>query len=148
MTRTERAAYPRAIIRDRSSSRSGLDPSIRKNGAGGHNWGSIADERVLESSALQDEGMILEEDKVSNDIATTVEAAGNERRPEVQRANSNGPSDEEVQKARKYRKGALKGQNIDLAKIARTSAALSTSPPSPDSARRPGQGLNNADHSD
>lgn len=55
MTRTERAAYPRALNRDRSTSRTGLDPSIRKGGAGNHNWGSLADERRLEDNALDDE---------------------------------------------------------------------------------------------
>jgi len=55
MTRTARAAYPRAVLKDRSESRSGLDTSIRKDGAGQHNWGSIADEQHLESAALEDE---------------------------------------------------------------------------------------------
>ena len=55
MTRTARATYPRAVLKDRSESRSGLDPSIRKDGAGQHNWGSIADERDLESAAIEDE---------------------------------------------------------------------------------------------
>jgi Hyaluronan / mRNA binding family len=55
MTRTERAAFPRAVVKDRSLSRSGLDKSIRKNGAGQHNWGSISDEAELEFAALEDE---------------------------------------------------------------------------------------------
>lgn len=55
MTRTERAAYPRAVNRDRSESRTGLDNSLRKGGAGGHNWGSLNDEQYLESSAIDDE---------------------------------------------------------------------------------------------
>ena len=55
MTRTARAAYPRAVLKDRSESRSGLDSSIRKDGAGQHNWGSIADERDLETAAIEDE---------------------------------------------------------------------------------------------
>jgi len=57
MTRTARAAYPRAIIKDRSESRSGLDPSIRKSGAGHHNWGSLADELHLETAAIDDESL-------------------------------------------------------------------------------------------
>lgn len=57
MTRTARAAYPRAVIKDRSESRSGLDPSIRKSGAGHHNWGSLADELRMEEAAIGDEEM-------------------------------------------------------------------------------------------
>jgi hypothetical protein len=55
MTRTERAVHPRALNRDRSESRTGLDSSLRKRGAGGHNWGSLDDEQYLESSAMDDE---------------------------------------------------------------------------------------------
>ena len=60
MTRTARAAYPRAVIKDRSESRTGLDSSIRKSGAGHHNWGSIADELQLETAAIDDEEMETE----------------------------------------------------------------------------------------
>lgn len=56
MTRTERAAFPRALFRDRSESKSGLDKSLRKSGGGNHNWGSIHNEGYLESAALEDEG--------------------------------------------------------------------------------------------
>jgi hypothetical protein len=55
MTRTERSVYPRAVLRDRSESKSGLDKSLRKGGAGGHNWGKLADERMLEDTAFDDE---------------------------------------------------------------------------------------------
>jgi hypothetical protein len=55
MTRTSRAAYPRAVEKDRSISRSGLDPRPRKGGAGYHNWGSLADEGYLEEAAIADE---------------------------------------------------------------------------------------------
>jgi hypothetical protein len=61
MTRTERAGFPRALGRDRSESKSGLDKSLRKNGAGQHNWGNLADEGYLESAALEDEAGELEE---------------------------------------------------------------------------------------
>lgn len=59
MTRTERATFPRALIRDRSESKSGLDKSFRKGGGGNHNWGSIADEGYLEAAALDDEEQSL-----------------------------------------------------------------------------------------
>ena len=60
MTRTARAAHPRAVIKDRSESRTGLNPSIRKSGAGHHNWGSLADERHLEEAAIDDEELDIE----------------------------------------------------------------------------------------
>lgn len=62
MTRTERATNPRAVIRDRSESKSGLNKSMPKNGAGTHNWGSYADERELEDAALADEEQELGDD--------------------------------------------------------------------------------------
>lgn len=70
MTRTARAAYPRAVLKDRSECRSGLNSSIRKDGAGQHNWGSIADEQLLETAAIEDEileaGRDLEEEDLNN----------------------------------------------------------------------------------
>lgn len=59
MTRTARASFPRAAAKDRSESRTGLDKSIRKGGAGAHNWGSIDDEGELEAAALEDEALEL-----------------------------------------------------------------------------------------
>ena len=61
MTRTSRAAYPRALDRDRSQSRTGLPRTLRKCGAGSHNWGSLADEGDLEAAALADEKREIEE---------------------------------------------------------------------------------------
>lgn len=55
MTRTERATSPRAIIKDRSESKTGIDKHTPKNGAGPHNWGSLMDERELEEAATFDE---------------------------------------------------------------------------------------------
>jgi len=63
MTRTERASYPRALNRDRSESRNGLDSSLRKRGAGNYNWGSLADEHRLESTAQDDEESELVEEE-------------------------------------------------------------------------------------
>lgn len=53
MTRTERSLSPRAIIKDRSESKSGMDKALRKGGAGSHNWGNIDQEYYLE--AIDDE---------------------------------------------------------------------------------------------
>lgn len=72
MTRTARAAYPRAILKDRSESRSGLDSSIRKHGAGQHNWGSINDEHTLETDAMDDENL-EETAEVRDDLSTSTE---------------------------------------------------------------------------
>lgn len=55
MTRTERSLSPRAIIKDRSESKSGMDKALRKGGAGSHNWGNINDEYLIEAEALDDE---------------------------------------------------------------------------------------------
>jgi hypothetical protein len=74
MTRTARAAYPRAVLRDRSESRSGLDSSIRKDGAGQHNWGSIADERQLEFEAIEDE---MREAGIEEEEASATISKGN-----------------------------------------------------------------------
>lgn len=43
MTRTARAAFPRAIIKDRSQSRSGFSKEMKKGGAGSHNWGKLGE---------------------------------------------------------------------------------------------------------
>lgn len=55
MTRTERATSPRAIIKDRSESKTGIDKRTPKGGAGTHNWGSLMDERNLEDAAAYDQ---------------------------------------------------------------------------------------------
>lgn len=61
MTRTERASFPRAIIKDRAESKTGMDKRTPKQGAGTHNWGSLIDERELEEGAEYDEVRELEE---------------------------------------------------------------------------------------
>lgn len=76
MTRTARASHPRALNRDRSESRTGLDNSIRKGGAGGHNWGSLADESLLEARALDDEDMEPIADSTESDRVAGSEGGG------------------------------------------------------------------------
>ncbi|TCD64996.1 hypothetical protein EIP91_003363 [Steccherinum ochraceum] len=117
MTRTERAAFPRAIIKDRAESKSGMDKSTPKHGAGPHNWGSLIDERELEEGADYDE-------------ARETEAAGTRKAspPSIERRTSS-VSDEDREKAREFRKNALRADGLDLSAIARTSSAVSTSPP-------------------
>jgi hypothetical protein len=67
MTRTARSSFPRAVRKDRSESKSGLDKSLRKNGAGMHNWGSIADEKTLEFAALDDEELEFDDNESTSD---------------------------------------------------------------------------------
>ena len=68
MTRTSRAAFPRAILKDRQS-RSGLSNEMKKGGAGTHNWGSLAQERALEDAALYDVDDYEEEEVEGNAAA-------------------------------------------------------------------------------
>ncbi|KAG6818567.1 hypothetical protein H0H93_003940 [Arthromyces matolae] len=126
MTRTARSSTLRAIKRDRSESKSGLDKSIRKNGAGPHNWGNIADERALELAAMDDEEFEVEmEESASSDTLSSSSESLEDKKPGFQRSLSN----EELESARKFRKGALKTTGLDLSAIARTSSAV-TSPKS------------------
>ncbi|KAF9224894.1 hypothetical protein BS17DRAFT_779233 [Gyrodon lividus] len=123
MTRTERAAFPRALVRDRSESKSGLDKSLRKGGSGHYNWGNLADESYLEAAALEDEARDLadSEDENKRDVERPERAAVERRYSSL--------TEEERQLARNFRKNALKGQDIDLSAIARTSPAVSIFPP-------------------
>ncbi|KAG6827016.1 hypothetical protein H0H92_013536 [Tricholoma furcatifolium] len=126
MTRTARSAFPRAINRDRSESKSGLDKSVRKNGAGPHGWGSLADERDHEFAALGDEEVEVEEELSSSENLSNISESLEDKKPAFQRSNSALTTDE-LESAKKFRKNALKTSNLDLSAIARTSSAV-TSP--------------------
>jgi len=126
MTRTSRAAFPRAVNKDRSESRSGLDKSIRKSGAGYHNWGSLADEEYLEYAALDDEQRELEEERQSSP-EEVLQGSPKPAKPESTTGLSS-ISDDELESAKEFRKKALKDHGLDLSAIARTSSAVSTSP--------------------
>lgn len=138
MTRTERATSPRAILKDRyvthnitithvsyslhissvfsatinkllrSESKSGYDKSLRKGGAGPHNWGAVREELELERDALEDNEFETEE----LDVADQPNAA---IRPSVDGPIENGTlpngaaNEDEVEKAREYRAKGLKG---------------------------------------
>ncbi|KAJ2922905.1 hypothetical protein H1R20_g14165, partial [Candolleomyces eurysporus] len=112
MTRTARAAYPRAVMKDRSESRSGLDSSLRKGGA--------------ETDALEDENVELEEAGREQDVVEDTSSKDTRSSPPATSL-----SEDELKQARKYRKGLLNKKDVDLSAIARTSAAASTSPPNP-----------------
>ena len=114
MTRTERSLSPRAIIKDRSESKSGMDKALRKGGAGGHNWGSVNEEYLLESEALDDE----RQEPVANKGRYPPRTARDPpltrppleepaEKPELTRRSSVA-SEEDVTAAREIRKRALK----------------------------------------
>ena len=60
MTRTEHATSPRALQHDHSENKGGVDTSIRKGGAGAHNWGSIDEEARCEQEGLADERLDIQ----------------------------------------------------------------------------------------
>ncbi|KAI0049488.1 hypothetical protein FA95DRAFT_1581710 [Auriscalpium vulgare] len=126
MTRTERSTSPRALLKDRSEARNGYDNSLRKGGAGAHNWGSLEDEARYENEGLADE----EADFV-NDPETAGAPkpdSGDRTKPQPIRRTSS-VTEEDRNKAVKVRQNALKDGGIDLAAIARSSVAVSSSPP-------------------
>ncbi|KAF8723933.1 Cyclophilin type peptidyl-prolyl cis-trans isomerase/CLD, partial [Rhizoctonia solani] len=124
MTRTERAAYPRAINKDRSEPRNGMDKSMKKGGAAG-GWGTIDDEiAVGQDDYEREEGR----DEVADDLTNSTISG---KSPEIPRRSSISMTDEERRDAKDFRAHALKDGETDLAAIARTSSAASTSPRAP-----------------
>lgn len=105
MTRTQRAISPRAILKDRSESKSGYDKSLRKEGAGPHNWGSMREELSLEQDALADAQLEGFDEPLESTPANVNQAV---------RANVDGPpsptlsDEEERENARQVRTRALK----------------------------------------
>ncbi|KAG9308327.1 hypothetical protein JVU11DRAFT_12091 [Chiua virens] len=141
MTRTERATFPRARVRDRSESKSGLDKSLRKGGSGQHNWGSIANEGYLEAAAIYD----VEGSEDHSSSADSEESSRDSFEKSESERSFISSTEEQKRLARDFRKTAFKGEGhpvlsrdrvcflppsvaIDLSAIARTSAAVSTSP--------------------
>ncbi|KAJ3732809.1 hypothetical protein DFJ43DRAFT_1153893 [Lentinula guzmanii] len=123
MTRTARAAFPRAIIKDRSQSRSGLGKVMKKEGAGSHNWGKLGEIETVGSELDYDsEGELtmlrstgLDSDDALQDVPTR------------RKRSLSVPNDKEIEAAKQLRKNALNG-TVDLATIARTSVAVSSVP--------------------
>ncbi|KAI6132861.1 hypothetical protein EV401DRAFT_1914632 [Pisolithus croceorrhizus] len=103
MTRTERATYPRAAMRDRSLSKSGLDNHLRKSGGGHHNWGNLAEEEYLEAAAREDSA---HEFAKESDEQHSRKADAHK----LTRERANSSSEEDIQRAREIRKNALKAQ--------------------------------------
>jgi len=96
MTRTERSTHPRAIIRDRSESKSGLDKRVQKNGGGAHSWGALADDVEWANEMLDDADAALEDNTPKVKRKSSKDAPKMERRM----------SDEERNEALKLRQGA------------------------------------------
>ncbi|THV05768.1 hypothetical protein K435DRAFT_773692 [Dendrothele bispora CBS 962.96] len=125
MTRTARAISPRAIIKDRSLNRSGLDRNLRKEGGGQHNWGRPEDELA----ALEDEQFEFEEyenELKDDDSSSNGSEGAAETKP--RKVSNAGFTEEELAAAKAIRKKGFKGE-VDLGAIARSSNAVSSSPP-------------------
>jgi len=133
MTGTKRATNPRALIRDRSNSKSGMDKSMRKAGGGAHNWGNMEDQ--IEAEMYDDGEEDSLEDAAKSASVPPVDASEYVDHPKDRRASvstastGTGVTEEEREKAQEYRAKALREGNLDLAAIARTSGAIATSPP-------------------
>lgn len=100
---------------NRSESKSGFDKSLRKNGAGAHNWGSIRDELDLEREALEDEEFDAEElgvtDQPNAAIRPSVDVPSAD---EIFDKTNGAVGADDVEKAREYRANALKGNDSEL----------------------------------
>ncbi|KAH9000717.1 hypothetical protein EDB86DRAFT_3242455 [Lactarius hatsudake] len=124
MTRTERSQSLRALAKDRSVSRSGMDMSVPKGGAGAHNWGNLDSEYRYEDDAAIDEAADFEDQNKETGAPKPTP-----KKPAAVRRTSS-VTDEDRENALKVRKNALKSNGtIDLAAIARSSVAVSSSPP-------------------
>ncbi|KAJ3732812.1 hypothetical protein DFJ43DRAFT_1153896 [Lentinula guzmanii] len=121
MTRTARATYPRAALKDRSQSRSGMDKSLKKDGAGRGNWGKLGEVEYDDDDEYDEE---VQEKVIENLDASE---AGSEASSSSDLKHSIS-SEEEIEAARAFRKQAMSG-SVDLSSIARTSVAVSGSPP-------------------
>ncbi|KAI4294451.1 hypothetical protein EV122DRAFT_268583 [Schizophyllum commune] len=123
MTRTARSNSVKAMQKDRSISRTGLDAGLRKHGAGTHNWGSLAQERALEDAALYDVDDYEEEEVEGNAAALSPASEPSEYSSDepVSPIVSAAVTPEDKARARKIRKD---GAKLDLGAIARSSAAV------------------------
>ncbi|ETW77520.1 hypothetical protein HETIRDRAFT_243856, partial [Heterobasidion irregulare TC 32-1] len=118
MTRTERAVSPRALLKDRSEARNGLDTGLRKGGAGAHNWGALNDEARFEREGADDEESEPRDGEGA--FAPTTHSTCAHRSSVLLPV-----TEEDRENALKVRKNALKDGVVDLAAIARSSVAVS-----------------------
>ena len=120
MTRTERAAFPRALVKDRSASvpfipqfipltsdrhisKNGLDNSLRKSGGGAHNWGSTLDQ---EDGDYADDVQYDAEASTNITVGDALPERTKDRRESV--STSSEQNDEDKEKAIAFRAKALK----------------------------------------
>ncbi|KAJ1301346.1 hypothetical protein OPQ81_003745 [Rhizoctonia solani] len=81
MTRTERAAFPRAVNKDRSVARNGMNRSMVKGGAAG-GWGTIQDEIAGQQDDYNDnEGR----DEFADNMTTSSGMSDARKSPEMPR---------------------------------------------------------------
>ncbi|CAE7091752.1 unnamed protein product [Rhizoctonia solani] len=128
MTRTERAAHPHALLKDRSVARNGMDKSMKKGGAAG-GWGTFHDDIEVGHDTYDERDEAR--DEVGDNMTTSSGQSDARKSPEMPRRSSITMTDEERRDAREFRAGAFKHGETDLAAIARTSSAVATSPPAP-----------------
>ncbi|KAJ3757560.1 hypothetical protein EV360DRAFT_83903 [Lentinula raphanica] len=122
MTRTARASFPRAIIKDRSQSRSGSSGKVmKKEGAGSHNWGRIDEMPAEDEPDYESEG---EPGRFSTGGLSL--DSDDDGKPAHRKRTLSLPNLMEIEAAKQFRKNALNG-GVDLAAIARTSIAVSAS---------------------
>lgn len=127
MTRTERASSPRALLKDRSLARNGMDKSLKKGGAAG-GWGTLSDEIATGHDEYDyDEAR----DELGDNMTMSSGASDARKSPEMPRRASITLTEEERQNARDLRAHAFKNGEVDLASIARTSSAVAHSPQQP-----------------
>ena len=142
MTRTERATSPRAILKDRSESKSGMDKHTPKGGAGTHNWGSLMNERDLEDAAFYDQDEEAEGARHRPyfsrglDFSRAASTPAQPTRPtaEMRRTSSASVTEEDREKALQFRKNAFKspgkcGPHTKSSNVPNCSPQTSTSQP-------------------
>lgn len=104
----------------RSESKSGHDKSLRKGGAGPHNWGSVRDELDLEREGLEDAE--LDEGELGNvpgDVNAAVRPAV-DGPPEGADVTQQTMGGDDLEKAREFRAKGLKGDGaLSLFRISR-----------------------------
>ncbi|KAF5392980.1 hypothetical protein D9757_001355 [Collybiopsis confluens] len=130
MTRTSRAAFPRAILKDRQS-RSGLSNEMKKGGAGTHNWGKLGEMETDQGDVepeYDSEGETAAMNEMKKNAASLMIAEASEQLAATGKRSTSVPNAKETEEAMQLRKHALNGQ-VDLAAIARSSVVLSSSPP-------------------
>ncbi|QRV85036.1 peptidyl-prolyl isomerase D (cyclophilin D) [Ceratobasidium sp. AG-Ba] len=93
MTRTERAAYPRALAKDRSEARNGYDRSLKKGGAGG--WGTLDDDIAVQQEDYDAHEREEARDEVNDAVTTSSGASDARKSPELPRRASITMTEEE-----------------------------------------------------